>query len=299
MHASSEPVVDTPENPNDISISDAETQSRNEHEPTDNINEDVHDDAQPSNDNDIETEPVVDLDNPSQVVKVDSLYRYDKVEIPSTKFASQCLDEFDDFMARQENFNAYVGRELKSNAYMIEHLGDYMSRVKGELKLISKHASMVTTQVEQVLKAQSDLLDELNNKHDFAVRVATRTGKMTQEPLYPKGHPKRIEQDSRRNNLDAPSPSKKKKKNDRTLHSSSEPVVDTPKNPNDISISDAETQSDDEHEPSDNVNDNVHVDAQPSNNNDVEIEPTVDLDNPQSKNQRYDKRDFVARKHGK
>ena len=43
----------------------------------------------------------------------------------------------------------------------------------------------------------------------------------------------------------------------------------------------------------------VHVDAQPSNNNDVEIEPDVDLDNPQSKNQRYDKRDFVARKHCK
>ena len=29
-----------------------------------------------------------------------------------------------------------------------------MSRVKSDLKLISKHASMVTTQVEQVLKAQ-------------------------------------------------------------------------------------------------------------------------------------------------
>ena len=78
---------------------------------------------------------------------------------------------------------------------------------------------------------------------------------------------------------------KKKKKHDRTLHASSEPVIDTPENPNDISISDAETQSGDEHEPSDNVNDHVHVDAQPSNNNDVEIEPVVDLDNPQSKNQ--------------
>ena len=74
------------------------------------------------------------------------------------------MDEFDDFMARQENFNAYVGRQLKHNAYMIEHLSDYMASVKGELKLISKHASMVTTQVEQVLKARNDLLNELNNK---------------------------------------------------------------------------------------------------------------------------------------
>ena len=76
-------------------------------------------------------------DNPTQVVKVNSLYRFDKCEIPFTKFASQCLDEFDDFMVKQENFNAYVGRQLKRNAYMIEHLSDYMSRVKGELKLIT------------------------------------------------------------------------------------------------------------------------------------------------------------------
>ena len=41
------------------------------------------------------------------------------------------------------------------------------------------------------------------------------------------------------------------------------------------------------------------MDAQPSNNNEAEIEPAIDLDNPQSKNQCYDKRDFVARKHGR
>ena len=121
---------------------------------------------------------------------------------------------------------------------MIEHLSDYMCRVKGELKLISKHASMVTTQFEQVLKAQNDFLNELNKKkNDNAIRVMTRGGKMTQEPLYPEGHPKRIEQDSQRTKVDAPSPSKrKKKKNYRTLHASSEPIVHTPENPNDISI---------------------------------------------------------------
>ena len=126
----------------------------------------------------------------------------------------------------------------------------------------------------------------------------TRGGRMTQEPLYPEGHPKRIEHDSQGVNTDAPSHPRKKKKDDRNLHASN-PVVVTPENPNDVFVSDAETQSGDEHEPSDNVNDNVHVDAQPSNDNDIEVEPAVDLDNPQSKNQRYDKRDFVARKHGK
>ena len=144
--------------------------------------------------------------------------------------------------------------------------------------------------------------------HDFAVRVATRGGKMTQEPLYPKGNPKRIEQDSQRVNTDAPSPSrkKKKKKNDRTLHASSELEIEKPPDKdNEIAISDAETQFGNEHSPTDNekYNDEVHEDSQPTNNkepdNDIEIEPPVDLDNPQPKNKRYDKRDFVARKHGK
>ena len=76
------------------------------------------------------------------------------------------------------------------------------------------------------------MLSELNNKkNDNAVRVMTRGGKMTQEPLYPEGHPKRVEQDSQRTNVDTPSPSKKKKKkNDRTLHASSEPITETPEN---------------------------------------------------------------------
>ena len=130
---------------------------------------------------------------------------------------------------------------------------------------------------------------------------------MTQEPLYPEGHPKRIEQDSQRVNTNAPSISKKKKKkkNYRTLHASSEPEVEKPPdNDDEVSISNVETQSGNELSPSDNEKDNdkVHEDTQPNDkepNNDVEIEPTVDLDNPQPKNKRYDKRDFIARKHGK
>ena len=51
-----------------------------------------------------------------------------------------------------------------------------------------------------------------SKKNDYAVRVATRTGRMTQEPLYPEGHPKRIEQYSQRNKLEAPSSTKKNKK---------------------------------------------------------------------------------------
>lgn len=48
--------------------------------------------------------------------------------------------------------------------------------------------------------------------NDHCVRVMTRGGTMTQDPLYPEGHPKRIEQNSQRINVDAPSPSRRKRK---------------------------------------------------------------------------------------
>ncbi|KAI4990021.1 hypothetical protein ZWY2020_038384 [Hordeum vulgare] len=109
-------------------------------------------------------------------------------------------------------------------------------------------------------------------------------------------HPKRIDQDSQGINADTPSHPKEKKKDDRNLHVSS-PNTITPEEPNDIFASDAETQSGDEHEPVDNMVSDVHNNAQPSNDEDVEIEPTVNPDNPQPK--KYEKNDFTARKHGK
>ncbi|KAI4998265.1 hypothetical protein ZWY2020_053607 [Hordeum vulgare] len=193
----------------------------------------------------------------------------------------------------EKSFNDYVSRQLEQNACILSHLSACVDRNVNDLKLLSKHASMVTTQVEQVLKAQNDLLNELN---DNSVRVVTRGGRMTQEPLYPEGHPKRVVQDSQGVSTDAPSHPRKKKNDDRNLHTSN-CVAATPESPNDVSVSNAETQSGDKHEPDDNINSDVHEDVQPSNEKDVEIEP--DLDNPQPKNRRYDKNDCAAMKHGK
>src|SRR3989337_2650452 len=130
---------------------------------------------------------------------------------------------------KQDHFNAYVMKQLKYNSDMIARLSDLLFRISNDVRGVGKHASMVQTQLEQVAKSQRELLDEMNNNiNDHAVRVMTRGGRMTQEPLYPKGHPKRIEQDSQRVNTDARSPPKKKKKNDRTLHASSEPEAENP-----------------------------------------------------------------------
>ena len=70
---------------------------------------------------------------------------------------------------------------------MIARLSDLLFRISNDVRGVGKHASMVQTQLEQVAKSQRELLDEMNNNiSDFAVRVATRGGKMTQEPLYPR-----------------------------------------------------------------------------------------------------------------
>ena len=77
-------------------------------------------------------------------------------------------------------------KQLKYNSDMIARLTDLIFRISNDVRGVGNHAYMVQTQLEQVAKSQRGLLDEMNNNiSDFAVRVATRGGKMTQEPLYP------------------------------------------------------------------------------------------------------------------
>ncbi|KAK1682143.1 hypothetical protein QYE76_042991 [Lolium multiflorum] len=73
---------------------------------------------------------------------------------------------------------------------------------------------------------------------------------MIEDPLYPEGHPKRIEQDSQHIEPSAHSKKKKKKKHKNVVESS-EPAND----PNSISISDAETESGNEHDKDNDKND--------------------------------------------
>ncbi|KAK1669259.1 hypothetical protein QYE76_057418 [Lolium multiflorum] len=107
---------------------------------------------------------------------------------------------------------------------------------------------------------------------------------MIEDPLYPEGHPKRVEQDSQRIEPSAHSRKKKKKKHKNVVESS-EPAND----PNSISISDAETESGNEH---DNDKDNDKNDT--PDKEEVEEEPEK-----HAKNKKYTKEDFIAEKHDK
>ncbi|KAK1650692.1 hypothetical protein QYE76_068497 [Lolium multiflorum] len=108
----------------------------------------------------------------------------------------------------------------------------------------------------------------------------TPPSSMIEDPLYPEGHPKRVEQDSQLTKTSAPS--KKKKKKHKNVVESSEPVND----PNSISISDAETESGNEHD-KDNDKDDT------PDKEEIEKEPEK-----HAKNKKYTKEDFIAEKHG-
>ena len=58
---------------------------------------------------------------------------------------------------------------------------------------------------------QKDLLVNASRKKQ-ACEITTRRGTSTHDPLYPEGHPKRIEQDSQGTQKDS-TPSKKRRRN--------------------------------------------------------------------------------------
>ena len=120
-------------------------------------------------------EEIHGLDTPPQVVEVNSLIKFDESDIPYNKPPSQCLYEFDNYIIKQDHFNANVMKQLKYNSDMIARLSDLLCRIANDVRGVGKHAYMVQTQLEQVAKSQSDLLIEMNkNMNDHAVRVMTR-----------------------------------------------------------------------------------------------------------------------------
>jgi hypothetical protein len=102
--------------------------------------------------------------------------------------------------------------------------------------MLVKHFQMVQTQIDQLTKVQKDLLVN-TSREKHACEISTRSGSSTQDPLYPEGHPKRIEHDSQRA-AGKGTLSRKNKKKHKTVVESSE----SGKDPNSVSIFDAETE---------------------------------------------------------
>ena len=85
----------------------------------------------------------LDTPPPPQVVKVNSLLKFDEGDIPHNKHPSQCLYEFDNYIMKQDHFNAHVLKQLKYNSDMIACLSDLLFRIINDVRGVGKHASMV------------------------------------------------------------------------------------------------------------------------------------------------------------
>jgi hypothetical protein len=99
------------------------------------------------------------------------------------------------------------------NSRAINKLHDIVERTSNDVRMLVKYFQMVQTQIDQLTKVQKDLLVNAS-REKYVCEISTRSGASTQDPLYPEGHPKRIEQDSQCV-VDNGTLSRKKKKNQR------------------------------------------------------------------------------------
>jgi hypothetical protein len=105
------------------------------------------------------------------------------------------------------------------NSRAINKLHDIVERTFNDVRMLIKHFQMVQTQIDWLTKVQKDLLvNASREKH--AYKISTRNGASTQDPLYPEGHPKRIEQDSQQAKDNSTHAKKKKKKHKIVVESS-------------------------------------------------------------------------------
>src|SRR4051812_18772025 len=131
------------------------------------------------------------------MVEVHSLIDFNASDIPKGKPPDQCLDELDNFIMKQSHFNERIQGQLHDNSVAIKSLLDVLGRTVNDVKCLVKHFHMVQTQLEQISNVQKySLANNAIQDNLQAYGIKTRGGTHTQDPLYPEGHPKRIEQDS-------------------------------------------------------------------------------------------------------
>jgi hypothetical protein len=130
--------------------------------------------------------PIEELCKPiphSSTIEVHSLQRFDDRDISYTKPPDQCLDEFDNFVVKQDNFNRMVQNHLLENSRAINKLQDIVERTSSDVKILVKYFQMVQTQIDQLTKVQKDLLvNAIREKQVCEIR--TRGGVIRLKRIY-------------------------------------------------------------------------------------------------------------------
>src|SRR3954470_13280938 len=114
------------------------------------------------------------------MVEVHSLLDFNASDIPKGKPPDQCLDELDNFIMKQNQFNERIQSQLHDNSLAIKSLLDVLGRTNNDVKGLVKNFHMVQTQLEQISNVQKDFLAN-NAKQDNlqAYGIRTRGGTHT------------------------------------------------------------------------------------------------------------------------
>jgi hypothetical protein len=75
----------------------------------------------------------------SSTIEVHSLQCFNDRDIPYSKPLDQCLDEFDNFIVKQDNFNKRVQNHLVENSRAINKLQDIVETTSNDMKMLVKH----------------------------------------------------------------------------------------------------------------------------------------------------------------
>jgi hypothetical protein len=105
--------------------------------------------------------PIEELCKPiprSSTIEVYSPQCFDNRDTSYSKPPDHCLDEFDNFIVKQNNFNKRVPNHLLENSRANNKLRDIVERTSNDEKMLVKHFQMVQTQIDQLTKVQKDLL---------------------------------------------------------------------------------------------------------------------------------------------
>ena len=86
------------------------------------------------------------------MVKVHSLLDFNSSDIPYGNPPDQCLDDFDNFIVKQDHFNKHVQSQLHYNSITIKNLHDFLEKTINVVRGLVKHFHMVQTQLEQITK---------------------------------------------------------------------------------------------------------------------------------------------------
>ena len=83
--------------------------------------------------------PIEELCKPiprSSIIEVHSLQHFNEEDIPYSKPTDQCLDEFDNYIENQSNFNMRVENHLIENSQPIIKLHDTVERTSSDVKIL-------------------------------------------------------------------------------------------------------------------------------------------------------------------